>query len=96
MTTFEARVAIVSEAWMTLRKVDKWADVITYGDVGFPLAYAADNDYISLTEEDEGSRLVNEVYFILLDTLGIEDSDSYTEFENLLDANIAKYNPEDE
>ena len=96
MTTFEARVAIVAEAWMTLRKVDKWSDVIAYGDVGFPLAYAAANDYISLTEEDEGSRLVNEVYFILLDTLGIEDSDSYTEFENLLDANIAKYNPEDE
>lgn len=89
---FDTKASIVAEAWLVIREVEQWNDVAKYADLGFPLAYAHENGFATLSKQ--GQVLVEETYSIIRDTLGIEDID-YEDFEAMLDANIAMQEAED-
>jgi hypothetical protein len=89
---FDKKAAVVAECWMIVREQEVWKDLLKYGDLGYPLAYAYDNGMIEL--KDKARNFVEEVYDVMLASLGIPDED-YENFEALLDKNIAM-NPEPE
>ncbi len=83
---FDKKAAIVAECWMIVRDQEVWEQLLKYGDLGFPLAYAHDNDFVELKERGRG--FVEEVYDVMISTLGVPDED-YADFEAILDKNIA-------
>ena len=94
---FDDKAHVVAEAWMLVRKSSEWDDVVKYGDVGFPLAYAYDNDLCSV-QEGRGRAYVEEVYELLLNILQVPDIE-YADFEAMLDKNIELFKdqePEEE
>lgn len=82
---FDTKAEIVSECWMIVRKQEAWAQLLEFGDLGFPLAYAYTNKLISL--EEKGAAFVDEVYTVMLASLDIPDED-YADFEAVLDKHI--------
>ncbi len=90
---FDDKAAIVSECWMVVRRQDAWGELIEYGDLGFPLAYAYVTKAVTL--EDQGRLYVEEVYDVILASLNIPDEE-YVDFEALLDKHLELYPPEDE
>lgn len=87
---FDDKASIVAECWMIVRKQEAWQQLMEYGDLGFPLAYAYVNKAVSL--EDTGVTFVEEVYDVMLASLGIPDEE-YVDFEALLDKHI-ELNPD--
>lgn len=82
---FDTKAAIVAECWMVVRKQDAWAQLLEFGDLGFPLAYAHDNKLVTL--EDKAIGFVEEVYTVMIASLDIPDED-YADFEALLDKHL--------
>lgn len=82
---FDTKAAIVSECWMVVRKQEAWSQLLEFGDLGFPLAYAHDNKLVVL--EDKGRGFVEEIYTVMVASLDIPDED-YADFEALLDKHL--------
>lgn len=88
---FDDKAAIVAECWMIVRKQEAWEQLMAYGDLGFPLAYAYVNKAISL--EEKGVTFIEEVYDVMVASLDIPEED-YVDFEAMLDKHI-ELHPED-
>ena len=89
---FSIKAGIVVEVWMLVRDNDAWAEIIKYGDLGFPLAYAYKAKLATL--EPSGKKVVAEVYDIIIESLGIENKE-YEDFEAMLDQKIADQETEE-
>lgn len=85
---FRTKCHIVRQTWETAMETDSWSSLVEYGNVGFPLAYAIDRGLATIT--DDGREYVDELYNLILVTLGIEHSDNYAELSDLLTAHYAK------
>ena len=70
---------------MTVRKIGEWQQILTYGDMGFPLAYSHINKLVSL--EEKGRGFVEDLYEVFLAQLDVPDED-YADFEAVLDKHI--------
>lgn len=90
--SIENKAHVVGDAWMLIRKSSEWDEVVKYGDVGFPLAYAVDNDLASI--EDRGEKYIEEVYDLLINILQIPEDEFYENFEAMLDRNIELFKDE--
>jgi hypothetical protein len=87
-TPFSNRVSILAEFWLDLR--DDYEELIAYGDLGFPLAYAISEGIVESTPLAE--QYINEIWELLLGTLRVEDSG----FDTLMDIwDSPKVEPED-
>lgn len=84
------KTAIVAECWLVTRNHDAWQELIKYGDIGFPLAYAV-NENIA-TVDQRGENFIEELYDLIAATLDIDSAWPYEDFEAMLDENIAKQN----
>jgi len=76
-TSVENKVTILSDFWMSFRDDEDYTDLIEYGDLAFPLAYAIDNQIVKIT--DKAKEFIDEVFELLCSSLGVED----TGFETL-------------
>lgn len=89
-TTFENKCSILSQVWIEFRDDQNFAQFMSYGDLGLPLAYAIDNSIVAPTADAE--TFVNEVFELLLGILGIDED---TGFETLDDI-LFEDNPDEE
>jgi hypothetical protein len=83
-TPFSNRVAILAELWMDFREEPGYTDLMEYGDLGFPLAYAIYNEIVKPTELAE--KYIDELWDLLLAGLDLEDSRYFETLGNLFDA----------
>lgn len=76
---YKDKEKVVSEAWFAVMANEAWGDILKYGDLGFPLAYAAQNDLVEVNKT--GQDYITEVYGVLLQSLGLPDVEygSFTE-----------------
>lgn len=86
MNELDRKAKIVAECWMLTRDVDTWAEIIKYGDLGFPLAYAHNAKLATL--QKQGVISVLEVYNIILESLEVDPDKQYKDFEAVLDQRI--------
>jgi len=70
-TTFDNKVAILADLWMSYRNDEQFQDFIAYNDLGLPLAYLLDTGIIEVT--DKASSFINETFDVLL--AGFEKED---------------------
>lgn len=71
---YEDKERIVAESWFVIMANKEWKEVQKFGDLGFPLAYGAQNG-LCVVEEGRGQEYVEEVYAVLLTSLGIPDGE---------------------
>jgi hypothetical protein len=69
-TPYSSRVSIIAEFWMELR--DDYEELTSYGDLGFPLAYAISEGIVESTPLAE--QYIDEIWELLLGTLRVQDS----------------------
>lgn len=63
-TTFENKVAILADLWMSYRNDEQFQDFIIYNDLGLPLAYLLDSGIIEVTDKAKG--FIEETFDVLL------------------------------
>jgi hypothetical protein len=80
---FSNKVAILAELWIDYREEPGYTDLIEYGDLGFPLAYAIYNEIAKPTELAE--KYIEELWDLLLAGLDIEDSGEFEVLADLFD-----------
>jgi hypothetical protein len=90
----KSKAGVVAECWMIVRNEEAWEQLIKYGDLGFPLAYAFTEGAIELNEQ--GENLVTEIYDVILASLNIPADEEYADFEAVLDKHLELFPPEDE
>lgn len=92
---FKTKAEIAAECWMATRKHESWKELLSYGDIGFPLAYSVTEGLATVTPL--GKNYIEEIYDLILQTLQLEEDDGpFVDFESMLDANIAKYSNEED
>ena len=81
---YKDKERIVGQSWFAIMANEEWSEVQKFGDLGFPLAYGAQND-LCVVEEGQGQEYVVEVYEVLLTSLGIPDGEyeSWSEMARL-------------
>jgi hypothetical protein len=77
MTTYSNKVSILGEYWLEFR--DEEEELIKYGDLGFPLAYAISEGIVESTPQAE--EYINEIWKLMLRNLRAKD----TGYDNLMD-----------
>lgn len=77
---YKDKERIVSQAWFVIMANDEWKDVAKFGDIGFPLAYAAQQGIVTM--KPDAKVFVEEVYGILLQSFDIPDED-YESFSQM-------------
>ena len=90
-TPFSKRCEILGEVWFEFRDSELLQDVIVYGDLAFPLAFAISEKIIDSTPLAE--NFVNEIWELFTNGIGIETDTGFDSLEELLSA--SDYTPED-
>ena len=89
MTDFSNKCRILSELWVDFREDESLQPIFYKYDVSLPLAYSINNDYAQATTE--GARLIQEVWFELLEFLDLSDEGfDKANILHLLDLSIRK------
>ena len=70
---YKDKERIVSQSWFAIMANKSWSEVQKFGDLGFPLAYGGQNDLCLVGSQ--GQEYVEEVYDVLLTSLGIPDGE---------------------
>jgi hypothetical protein len=83
-TPFSDVANILAELWIDYREDPAIQDLIVYGDLAFPLAYAISESIVKETPLAE--QYIDEVWNLLLGQLEIEDTGLFT---SVLDLNEA-------
>lgn len=81
LTSFEDICLILSELWINHKQEKKFADFISYNDLGLPLAFLIDSELVMPTEI--AKKYVEETWFILLKSLNIEEDIGFSDLEQL-------------
>lgn len=90
-TPYTKKCEILSEVWFEFRNSEVLKEVIEYGDLGFPLAYAIAEKIIESSPLAE--NFVNDVWEMFLYNLSIEED---TGFESLDDVFLVSDIPPEE
>lgn len=70
-TTFDNKVSILADLWMSYRNDEQFQDFIIYNDLGLPLAYLLDSGIVEVT--DKAKTFIEETFDLLL--AGFEKED---------------------
>lgn len=81
-TSFEDKVDILADFWMSYRYDEEFENFTDSADLGLPLAYARQNDMVQLGPI--AVDMINEAFDMLLGTLGIEEDTGYETLDGLL------------
>jgi hypothetical protein len=71
-TPIENQTTILADVWMEYRDTGDFDNLIEYGDLGFPLAYAITNGIVKTTGQAE--EMIQELWQLFLGTIDIEDT----------------------
>lgn len=83
-TPFSDVAVILAELWMDYRNEESVEELINYGDLAFPLAYAISESIVEATPLSE--QYIYEVWNLLLGQLEIEDTGLFTSVLDLVEA----------
>lgn len=81
-TTFENKCLILSDLWLTYRYDEKFADFVSYNDVGLPLSFVASENIA--TPSEMGRSIVNETFELLLAAMNITDDPGFEDLDEIL------------
>lgn len=84
-TSIDKRAEILANLWMEYRDTGDFDDLIAYGDLGFPLAYAITYKIVQAT--DQTTALINELFDLFLESIDVEDED-FDSLEEILDTKL--------
>jgi hypothetical protein len=87
-TPFSDVVNILAEFWMDYREAEPAKDLLQYGDLGFPLAYAIAEGIVESSPLAE--QYIKEIWELLLSMLDIEDNGEFLLLGELLDSSQNK------
>lgn len=81
---FDRKATVVSSAWGVLETNPDWKPILDHYNLGFPFAHL----YVTKmgTLNKTGKQQVVDTYDFLLKAVGIEDSEDYYSFWDMLDA----------
>jgi hypothetical protein len=82
ITHYSERCSILSELWLDYKDNKDFADLIKYGNLGFPLACAIDSGIVESTTIAE--EYINELWTMLMIQLKTEDTGFWIDLEDLL------------
>lgn len=88
-TPFSDVSLILSELWMDYREEEFLQELITYGDLAFPLAYAISEGIVEPTPLAE--QYIYEVWNLLLGSLEIEDTGLFSSVLELQEASKYRF-----
>jgi hypothetical protein len=80
-TPFENQCKILGEVWINYRDNEEFRDFVEYNDLGLPLAYLVSTNFATATKT--GLAMISETWFLLLESLEVEDT-GFDSFEGLL------------
>jgi hypothetical protein len=80
--TFSSKCEILGQLWLEYRSDEQFADFIEYNDIGIPLSYFISGKIALPTELSE--KYINETYDLLVEALGVSDSETYETLEDML------------
>jgi hypothetical protein len=80
-TTFEARCAILAQVWLELRDVEDLDVLMREGAIGFPLAYAIDNDIVVVSEK--ARALIDPLFQEVLESIGLDEDEGWEDLDDL-------------
>lgn len=83
-TDFDSKVQILADVWIEYRNEDAFQELLSFADLGFPLAYAINNNIIRVEPEDEATWLIEQTFTLLLQLLNVEDT-GYKSITDLFD-----------
>jgi hypothetical protein len=81
-TTFDNKVAILSDLWMIHRHDEEFADFFDYNDISMPLAYMIEAKLVSSTALAD--VFINQTWNLLLDALEIQADEGFETLEQVL------------
>jgi hypothetical protein len=82
-TTFDNKVSILADLWMTYRDDEDFSEFVDYNDLGLPLAYLIDQNIVDKT--DKATLFINETFDLLLASLEIDEDTGFENLDDLLD-----------
>lgn len=85
-TPFSEQARMLGDLWIQYRDDEAFEQLFDYGDLGFPLAYGYAEGLIGNDLSETGKTLISELWAMLLESLGIEDTYQFTEIDDLLDS----------
>lgn len=83
-TDFETKAQILADVWIEYRSDEAFDELLSFADLGFPLAYAYTNNIIRIEPEDEAGFLIEQTFTLLLQLLNVEDT-GYKSITDLFD-----------
>lgn len=83
-TSYENKLAILSELWFHYKDDQNFEDFFEYNDLGLPLAYLISAGIIEST--DKASRFIEETFVLLLAALDIEEDAGFEDLDTILQA----------
>lgn len=83
-TPIETRISILADLWLNYRDDEEFEDFIAYNDVGLPIAFALNENFVKGTELS--NKFINETFDLLLNGLEIEDpEEGFETLDDVLD-----------
>jgi hypothetical protein len=82
-TPFSSKCKVLSEIWSDYNNYEPLEEILTFGDIGFPIAYAISESIVISTKEAE--RYINEIWDELLLKYGVEDNGKFESISDIFD-----------
>ena len=79
-TPFKIKCEILAEIFVDYKDDEDFKDLISYGDLGFPLAYCISNGIVKKTKK--AKAMIEEVFDLTISSFGLED-EGFTDLEDL-------------
>lgn len=83
-TDFDTKAQILADVWVEYRDEEAFQELLSFADLGFPLAHAYNNKIIGVEPEDEATWLIEQTFGLLLQLLNVEDT-GYKSITDLFD-----------
>jgi len=83
-TPFSNKVEILAELWMDYREHESFKELITYGDLAFPLSFAIAESVVESTPLAE--QYIDEAWELFLGQLETEDTGHFESVSDVFDS----------
>ena len=83
-TPYSRKCEILAELWMDYREHESFKELISYGDLAFPIAFAICEGVVDSTKSAE--QYIEDAWNLLLEQLDVEDTGAFEEVADVFDA----------
>ena len=90
MTDFTKVCEILGVLYANYKEDEEFQDFIDFNDLGLPLAYFASERLCEVS--DDGARYIMETWLLFLKGLGLEDTGSWDDLDDVFEAAEDKQN----